>query len=192
MKTGTKIFLGLLGVGLTAGAAYLMSRKSTNPYKPSALYEVDNLYTLPEGAVEVSTKEIPRAMVDAVKWVHRYFVLSAAYTDGDKTFLVEEHEGFDPLVFLVMPKDAAVEPVVFKVAVKDQVFPSEGFGMSHPGYVVTRHKGDLPGGLVQTENVSEEFMNEAMKQYPGFTLTAAYATDYGSYNGTPMYLVQEG
>jgi hypothetical protein len=108
MKNETKTFFGLLIVGAgLATAVYLLTRRGKNPYSPSDQYDVDNLYSLPEGVTEVSTAQVPDSMTDAVRWVHRYFILSKAYVDGDgNTYLVEEHEGFDPLVFQVVSKEA--------------------------------------------------------------------------------------
>jgi hypothetical protein len=109
MKMGTKTLLGLFAIG--AGVlmvAIFATRKRKNPYSPSTTYDVDNLYTLPEGVTEVSTGTIPKEMVDAVHWVYVDFVLSRAYADdAGNTYLVEEHKGFDPLVFLVTPKEMA-------------------------------------------------------------------------------------
>lgn len=106
MKTGTKIILGLLAAAGLGVVVYFATRKSKNPYKPSTEYDVDPQYKLPNGAAELGLESVPQEMIDAVRWVHRYFQPHEAYADTTgNIYLVELHEGFDPLVFKVAPKE---------------------------------------------------------------------------------------
>lgn len=112
MKTGAKIFMGLLLAAAGIGAVVWLARSSgvkpKNPYSPSTEYYVDPQYKLPAGVTQIDTSTIPTEMVDAVLWKHTKFVLHEAYVDDAQSYyLVETHEGFDPLVFKVVPKEVS-------------------------------------------------------------------------------------
>lgn len=96
-----KVLGGAIVLGLGAGAVWALTRK------PQGLqYEVQPLYKLPEGVQPMDLGLVEPGAVAAVKTVYGDFQLSEAYSDSGAIYLVERREGFDPVAFELIPKEA--------------------------------------------------------------------------------------
>jgi hypothetical protein len=104
---GGKIIAGVVAAALVGlvGFGVWASRK-TKAEKEADLWNVQPIYgpNMPLGMSPMNTGDVPSSAIEAVKKVHGKFVLHEAYDGPDGMYLVETHEGFDPLVFRVRRK----------------------------------------------------------------------------------------
>lgn len=85
-------------VGFLGWRAYAQHKKT----KGTGGYAASNLYTLPTELTPLAIKDVSPYAVEAVRVVYKDFVLNEAYVgENGVLYLVETHEGFDPLVFQV-------------------------------------------------------------------------------------------
>jgi len=105
MTSKQKIIAGVAAGAAAALITGLVIWRSRKRLALAALkYEVDPLYKAPAGLKTLKLRSVPKAAVVAVRKIHGKFKLHQAFRDTDAMYLVEIHEGFDPLVFRVRRK----------------------------------------------------------------------------------------